>query len=266
MKYMEWFEEEESLYTSDGKEITVLRLNSEDNDEILDEWAEHFRSNYRSSEDLDFDIEDTGKTREEYLINDVFPDTKIAPGPATRVGDFCELLVADYIEFLQEYCVPRTRYCRKINRNMSSPGSDVMGFKLNDKSPRKDEVFIIEVKGTADPKSSKKGYQRLQKAIDDSQKDICRYAESLNAVKRRLKDIGDIENAKLVGRFQNMADRPYVIKFGATAVLTNSIFVANDMIKTTAEGHKSKNLELIIIHNANLKKLIDELYRRAAKC
>ncbi len=200
------------------------------------------------------------------MINDVFPDTKVQPGPATRVGDFCELLVADYIEFIRDYYVPRTRYCRKINRNMSSPGSDVLGFKLNDQSPRKDEIFVIEVKGTADPKSNTKGYQRLQEAINGSKKDIVRYAESLNAIKRRLRDSGKTDKVKVVERFQNFADKPYVIRYGACAVLTNSIFIADDMVNATTENHKVKNLELIIIHNEGLKELIDELYRRAAKC
>ena len=102
MKYVDWYENENILYTKDGKVISVLNLASEENDEVLDEWAAHFRNNYRTLEDLDFDIEDTGKTREEFLINDVFPDTKIKPGPATRVGDFSELLVADYIEFVKK--------------------------------------------------------------------------------------------------------------------------------------------------------------------
>ena len=266
MKYLDWYDKEEALYTSDKKEITVLNLIKEDNNEILNEWANHFRSNYRSLEDLEYDVEDTGKTKEEYLTNDVFPDKTVAPGPSTRVGDFCELLVADYIEFVRNYYVPRTRYCRKINRNMSSPGSDILAFKMNKKSTRKDEVFVVEVKGTANPKSSHKGYQRLQDAIDDSGKDIVRYSESLNAAKRRLRDIGDNENAKLIGRFQNYADRPYIIKYGASAVLTNNIFVAEDMIKTTTKNHKGENLELIVIHTQNLKELIDELYRRAAKC
>lgn len=67
MRYMTWYEQEECLHTADGRKITVLRLDTEDNDEILDEWAEHFRNNYRTLEDLDFDIEGTGKTRENLL-------------------------------------------------------------------------------------------------------------------------------------------------------------------------------------------------------
>lgn len=266
MKYVDWYEKEDNLYTGDGKEITVLNLVFEDNEEILDEWAAHFRNNYRTLDDLDFDREDTGKTREEFLINDVFPDTKKSPGPSTRVGDFCELLIADYIEFVRNYYVPRTRYCRKTNRNMSTPGSDVLGFKMDGKPSKTDEVFVIEVKGMADPKNRQKGYQRLQDAIDDSGKDILRYAESLNAVKRRLKDSGQTEKASMVGRFQNIADRPYMVKYGASAVLTSSKFVAEDMVNTVTKEHKGENLELMVIHNQNLKELIDGLYRRAAKC
>ena len=266
MKYMDWYEKENNRYTKDGKEIIVLNLVSEDNEEILNEWATHFRNNYRTLEDLDFDREGTGKTREEFLINDVFPDTKKRPGPSTRVGDFCELLIADYIEFVRNYYVPRTRYCRKTNRNMSTPGSDVLGFKMDGKPSKTDEVFVIEVKGMADYKNGKKGYQRLQDAIHDSGKDILRYAESLNAVKRRLKDSGQTEKASIIGRFQNLADRPYIVKYGASAVLTSSKFVAEDMVNIVTKDHKGENLELMVIHNQNLKELIDELYRRAAKC
>lgn len=120
--------------------------------------------------------------------------------------------------------------------------------------------------GMADPKSRKKGYQRLQDAIDHSKKDILRYAESLNAVKRKLKDFGQADKASLIGRFQNYADRPYVVRYGATAVLTSSKFIAKDMVNVVAKDHGGENLELMIIHNQNLKDLINELYRRAAKC
>lgn len=266
MKYMDWYKTEESLYTADRKEIKVLYLDSQDNDEILNEWAVHFRENYRSLDDLDFDRKGTGKTRKEFLENDVFPDKKVKPGPSTRVGDFCELLIADYIEFICNYYVPRTRYCRKINRNMSSPGSDVIGFKTGPDISPKDEIFVIEVKGLANPKSRIKGYERLQEAIDDSDKDLIRYSESLNAIKRRLKDAGENDKVPLIERFQNYADRPYIVKYGASAVLTNSKFIAEEMIYTKTKQDKKRPLELIVIHNQNLKELIDELYGRAAKC
>lgn len=268
MEYVKWYEKEEVLHTGEGKEVTVLNLNSEKDDKVLNEWAEQFRQNYRTLEDLDFEREGTGKSREEFLLESVFPDEKKGFGPATRVGDFCELLLADYIEFIRNYYVPRTRYCRKINPNTSSQGSDVIGLKMYapNKPSRQDEVFIIEVKGTADPDSRTKGYERLQVAIDDSKKDVNRYAESLNAMKMRLWDMGDKEKAKYVARFQNITDRPYVIKYGAAAVLTNSKFVKEDITNVSIREHEAENLELIIVHNENLKELITDLYRRAAIC
>lgn len=134
------------------------------------------------------------------------------------------------------------------------------------KPSKNDEVFVIEVKGTANPSSKDKGYQRLQAAIDGSNSDIERYAESLNAMKMRLWDIGDKQNAQLVARFQNITDQPYIIRYGASAVLTSSKFIKGDMVNVNTEGHKADNLELIVIHNENLKDLITELYRRAARC
>lgn len=78
-------------------------------------------------------------------------------GPATRVGDFSELLVADYIEYVLDYMVPRTRYDRKTNRNESTQGTDLIGYKMGDKPRKTDEVQLVEIKGTSDPKSKNKG-------------------------------------------------------------------------------------------------------------
>lgn len=247
MKYINWYEKDGILQTGDGKEITVLKLNSQDDDEILDEWADHFRSNYRTLEDLDFERAGTGKSREEFLIESVFPNTKQGLGPATRVGDFCELLLADYIEFVRNYFVPRTRYCRKINPNSSPQGRDVIGLKMDtpEKPSRRDEVFVIEVKGTANPNSKDKGYERLQVAINGSNSDIERYAESLNAMKMRLWDVGDKQSAQFVARFQNITDQPYIIRYGASAVLTSSKFIKTDMVNVNTKNHNADNLELI---------------------
>lgn len=103
MKYINWYEEESELETTDGKKIQVLHLNYIDEEDALNEWAEHFRKNYRSIEDIDY-MKDEKELRSEYLINHVFPEEAGNRfGPATRVGDFSELLVADYIEYVLDY-------------------------------------------------------------------------------------------------------------------------------------------------------------------
>ena len=107
MEYIKWYKKEDSLRTSDNKEIKVLRFESECNDSILDEWARHFRNNYRTLEEVNDEILDRDISRADYYKNEIFPDPKEKPGPSTRVGDFCELMLSDYIEYALEYYVPR---------------------------------------------------------------------------------------------------------------------------------------------------------------
>lgn len=264
MEYIKGYDTEDTLYTADGREILVLRLRLSDEDAVLNEWATHFREQYRYLDDLDFEREGTGLSREEFLRNYVFPGNK-RPGPSTRVGDFCEILVADYIEFVWNYFVPRIRYRNKFNRNTSPQGSDVIGFKMGLSPSPKDEAIIFEVKGASDPKGRQEGYERLQAAVDDSGKDIIRFAETLNATKMKLRDMRKMDQAKMVARFQNITDKPYIIKYGASAVLTEKKFDDKDMAKVTTYG-RNDDMELIVIHTKDLKALIDELYRRATLC
>lgn len=264
MEYIKGYKEEPSLLTRDGKKIQVCCLEVSQDDAVLNEWATHFREQYRYLDVLDKEREGTGISREVFLRYYVFPGSE-KPGPSTRVGDFCEILVADYIEYIQNYYVPRIRYRSKFNRNASPQGSDVLGFKLGTKPSPTDVAIVFEVKGTSDPKAKKSGDERLQEAIEHSNKDVTRYAESLNATKMRLIEIKRSEEASIVARFQNMTDRPYVIKYGASAVLTNQKYSAIDMAKVTTTGH-NEDVELLVLHTPDLKGLISELYRRASLC
>ena len=59
----------------------------------------------------------TGKSRSQYLLDLVFPDRANAPGPGVRSGDFAELLISDYVEFILGYWVPRGKYAEKGSRD-----------------------------------------------------------------------------------------------------------------------------------------------------
>lgn len=264
MEYINGYKVKKTLCTKDGKDISVLYLEVTNEEAALNEWATHFREQYRYLDDLDFERDGTGMSREIFLRDRVFPGND-KPGPSTRVGDFCEILVADYIEFVCKYYVPRIRYRSKFNRNTSPQGSDVLGFKMGKTTSPKDEVVIFEVKGSSSSKGQPDGHKKLQAAVNDSSKDLTRYAESLNATKMKLRDLKRNDEVVIVARFQNITDRPYVIKYGAAAVLTERKFLDTDMIKVTTEGH-SGNLELIVIYTKDLKLLIDEMYRRAVLC
>lgn len=255
--------EQNSLKTSDGLVIKVYELQYSEDDKILSAWAKHFRNHYCSDDEIDCLREGTGLSRSDYLLSMKFPDQSADFGPATRSGDFGEILIADYLEYLLGYWVPRTRYDRKNIRNESTKGSDVLAFKLvNERESVNDILAIFEVKAQLSRGNSK---NRLQDAINDSIKDNIRKAESLNAVKHRLIDRGNLDDAKKIGRFQNPVDKPYKEISGAAALFSNDVYSEDLIVSADGQAHPNKNnLSLIIIRGEQFMKLVHDLYLRAA--
>lgn len=252
------------LYTSDNHPIEVWDLNVNEEDNLTD-WAKHFRQSYCLDSEIDFLRDGTGLTRAEYLKQLVFPDETKAPGPSIRSGDFAELLIADYLQYLMNYWVPKGKFSEKESRNESAKGVDILGIKMvdpNNDSPN-DELFTFEVKAQlTDTKYNK----RLQTAIDDSSKDYYRQATTLNAIKRRLFRSQQQDKVLLVQRFQNPVDRVYKYVSGAAAVLSDKAYDGLEITKNTKiDGHQNaSNLQLIIIRGSNLMKFVHALYTRAA--
>lgn len=255
----------ETLTTSDGCRIDVWELRLLPTAGCLSAWASNFRQHYCSDSEIDDLRAGTGLSRAEYLTQLVFPDKNAAPGPGIRAGDFAELLVSDYVEYLLGYWVPRGKYAEKASRNESVKGVDILGFRLT--SPpapsSTDTLLAFEVKAQL---SGGKYTGRLQTAIDDSSKDYLRRAMTLNATKRRLRQAGQDDRALLVQRFQNLSDHPYVYRSGAAAVLSDKAYDEASLQKSTkVSGHQNAgNLELIVIRGKELMKLVHALYERAA--
>lgn len=260
MEYLKYLIRQKDIKTDDGETVEVYELSDDIDASSFDEWAIHFRNQYCSDEIIDMLVNGSGLTREEYLLKNKFPDATEAFGPGTRSGDFAELLVADYLEFILGYFVPRQRYKNKFNRNSSTQGTDVIALKMlsENKSPN-DEFVTFEVKAQSSSGTPK---NRLQDAIDDSYKDAIRKGESLNALKQIYLEKGDIRKATFIERFQNKPDHPYVEKYGAAAVHTTDTF-SESLIKKVKNQDK---LWMIVIKKNNLMNLIHELYRRAAQC
>ena len=253
-----------TLTTSDGNKVDVweLSLPSED---ILSSWAKTFRQNYCTDEEIDVLRAGTGLTRTEYLTALVFPDISVPPGPSIRSGDFGELLVSDYVEYILKFWVPRMKYSEKASRNESVKGVDILGFytAIPSASSPGDILLAFEVKAQL---SDSKYQDRLQTAIDHSSKDYIRRAETLNATKRRLYKDNQKDNALLVERFQNLADNPYVYQSGAAAVLSDAAYDEALLQSSTkvANHENSGNLQLLVIKGTELMKLAHALYERAA--
>ena len=109
----------ETLATSDGRRIVVWELRVPPTAGYLSAWALNFLQHYCSDSEIDDLRAGTGLSRAENLTQMVFPDKSVAPGPRIRAGDFAELLVSDYVEYLLGYWVPRGKYADKSSRDES---------------------------------------------------------------------------------------------------------------------------------------------------
>ena len=263
-RHLEWMEDTgEKILTVCGHQAPIYRFNHNilDN-EIMMSWVKHFRNHYCSDNDLDF-LKDPKVSKNDYLVKIKFPDVKEKPGPSIRAGDFAEILVADYLQYLHQYYVPRTRYDRKVVRNESSKGSDVIAFRQESQCPsKKDELLVYEVKALL---SEKKTANILQTAINHSKKDELRIAESLNAIRQRLYDKNDYDGMQVISRFQNLVDNPYQTSYGAAAVISESSYKPEELAKADTSGHPFNNeLSLLVIYGKELMPLVHTLYERAA--
>jgi hypothetical protein len=248
------------ITTTEGVVVDVWQLTHIDDQRTLSKWAEHFRNHYCPDDLLDALAEDTGLSKAEYLKQLKFP-SKAGFGPGTKSGDFAEILVADFIEYVEGYWCPRERYLLKWNTDESTKGSDVVGFKFTNVPRPEDEMYVLESK--ADLSGAK--HNRLQDAVDDSAKDRVRHAMTLNALKQRFLERGQTAEAQTIGRFQGRPDYPFVFRSGAVLVVSDEHFDP-DKIKTTicAEHPNRERLTLLVVLGEALMDLVHALYERAA--
>jgi hypothetical protein len=255
-----------TIASADGHVVELWELNHTADEVVLSAWAKHFREHY-CDDALLVDLgSGMGLSHSDYLTQIKFPDAAAAPGPSVRSGDFAEIIVADYIEYKLGYWCPRQlRYDFKWNRNESTKGCDVVGFKFAQDGAvgPQDELFVFEAKAQlslgAEPQN------RLQVAIDDSNKDKLREAMTLNALRQRFLERGERAPADKVARFQNEADRPFKRVSGAAALHDVTTFdPAHAAAVTTAAHFNAPNLKLIVVTGNAMMQLVHALYQRAA--
>lgn len=106
---------------------------------------------------------------------------------------------------------------------------------------------------------------RLQDAVTDSLKDALREAITLNALKQRMLNRGEMVGVNCVQRFQNEADLPFVRFNGAAAVLDDKVLATTDLAAVDAAAHgNSGRFRLIVIQGTAMMDLVHALYERAA--
>lgn len=264
-EHIKWLiDTKKKILTSDGKTIHLWEFRHTNDETVLSAWAKHFRNHYCSDFDMDLLRRGSSLSRAEFLNTIKFPDQSTPPGPSIRAGDFGEILVADFLEYLYNYWVPRTRYSNKAIRNESTKGTDIIGFYIDkeDEQSMLDKLAIFEAKTQF---SGDTGKARLQDAVDGSAKDILRKAESLYAIKQRFLERKNYTDAQKIERFQNEVDYPYTEIYGAAALFETQLFDESLACSTKTSSHPHSNsLILLVITGEQMMKLVHELYRRAA--
>lgn len=270
--YTKWFiKSSDEFKTKDGKNVEVWEFKHNDDESILKEWAFNFRQNYVTDNELEDLIADTDYEgrKQDFLREMIFPDEKTKyknrseQDSIVRIGDFAELLLADFFEYCYEkkYWVPRYRYDSKDNRNFSTKGTDIIGFRFEDDSMKNknDTLLTVEVKANF---AKTKNKDRLLDAIKDAQKDPTRYSESLVVMSKRfLRERRKVEASK-VKRFQRRVDNPFTFVHSASAIFSDNNFDKNVIEDIDASEDKC-NLNLIVFHGQDLMNLCQELYERA---
>lgn len=271
--HTKWFiDTGERLTTADGKEVKIFEFQHKNDEAVLSAWAKHFRNHYC----LDTAIDSLrGKSsRADYLTNIKFPCRTSKLGPSIRAGDFGEILVSDYLEYILGYWVPRVRWSSKVTRDESPKGCDIIGFRFlqeDGEAGTQDELIVFESK----TKFSASKKNRLQDAINDSAKDHIRIDESLNFIKQKFYETRKNEQAQRIERFQRPVDIEYEEIYGAAAIISNEFYSTEELTsadcraipsstKSEPVSHpKGHKLILLVIKGARMMDLVHELYRRA---
>ena len=273
-RHTTWLKKSSNTVSSaDGTSADVWELDYDVTSPILNEWAAHFRNHYCL--DSEIDLLRGQLSRKDYLNQLKFPTETGGLGPSIRAGDFGEILVADLLQWLLGYWVPRVRWSSKVIKNESPKGSDVIGFRFatdNEHSPN-DVLAVFEAK----TKFSASGNNKLQDAINDSTKDHLRIAESLNFIKQKLIDKSQMTDALKVERFQSPADYPYSRIIGATALFDTNYETEQNLLMASANqtpclSNKQKlvphpnlnELSIVLIRGVDMMQLVHNLYKVAA--
>lgn len=264
-RYIDWMVEEVGITIKDGIPVKCYKIDYRKDDAVFDDWALHIRRNYIEDEDLLLDAEINGMSVEQYLHDYVIPQKNEVLGPIVRSGDITEILVCDLLEFVFSYSVPRYKQKNRSGKNNSEHGTDVIAYKFfNDsKNPsERDELIATEVKALL----TSTGYDSLENAIVESKKDEQRLARTIDHCRKRLKELGHIEQSAEVSRFLLKTDNNYKLTYAAAGISSRQ--AVDQEIKLSTSGDQlqiSRNQEIFYIHGKKLMDLTQEIYERCKR-
>lgn len=257
--------EEVGITIKNGIPVKCYKIDYEKDDTVLDDWALHIRRNYIEDEDLLSDAEINGMSVEQYLHDYVIPQRDENLGSTVRSGDITEILICDLLEFIFSYSVPRYKQKNRSGKNNSEHGTDVIAYKFingSKKPSEKDELIATEVKASL----TSAGYDPLENAIIESKKDEQRLARTIDYCRKRLKELGHVEQSVEISRFLLKPDNNYKLTYAAAGISSRE--AVDQEIELSASGEQlqiSSRQEIFYIHGKKLMDLAHEIYERCKR-
>lgn len=274
-KYIKWLVEENGIVRNYSGTLFCYRIDYNNDNEILDDWALHIRRHYVPDEELMEDAEIEGLSIEDYLRQFVIPQESDAMGSTARSGTIAEILFSDLVEFILGYHVPRCRQYNMSGKTVSEHGTDVIGYKFaneNKKPNVKDEILAVEIKAGL----SSSDVSVINRAVADSAKDEYRVSLSLNYMRKKLAKMGKIDESNDIRRFQQKTKQgfDYVIKYSAGGITSLPLLhgeTENGVIIEVIPGVNGTDIAfkkgeaIYFIHGEKLMELAHKVYERCVR-
>lgn len=272
--YLTWLIEEKGVILDNGEPIRCYKLDYSDDDEILNAWAVHLRRHYITDKELAETCEELELSSEEYLKQFVIPQKgKDKMAGTARSNGISEILFSDLLEFIYGFEVPRCRMNNMSGPTVSEHGTDVIGYKFHnsDKTPdTKDRLVTVEVKAGLTQDTT----DVIEKAVIDANKDEYRLAQSLDYMRKKLKRMDKLDEAKDILRFQKKTRVDYKLENYAAGVSS-----LEEIPEFELDGNKTKIIPEIVgddlrlkgdagiyyVHGKSLMELAHKIYDRCVK-
>lgn len=263
--HIKWFVEEQGIQLKDNTPVNCFLIDYQEDEVVLNEWAQHVRRNYIDDKQLLEDAEINSMSIEDYLTKYVIPQKKNPFGPTARSADIGEIIVSDLLEFVYGFSVPRYKMKNRSGKCNSQQGTDVIGYKYyhDDHSKSiKDELIAAEVKATL----TSEDYLSISKAIKDSAKDEHRLARSIDYCRKRLRELGQTQESEEITRFLFKPDMNYKLIFAAAGISSKKVVDTEIELDAKDDGLEIRNGEMIFfIHGERLMELTHKIYERCKK-
>lgn len=269
-EYMQWIVKEDGIIENLNGTIYCYKIEYNDDPDVIDSWALHIRRHYISDDDLEEDCDLLELSPEEYLKSCIIPQKNEHLGSTARSNTITEILISDLIEYILGYHVPRCRQENMSGKTVSEHGTDVIGYKFKNsdkKASTEDRLVAAEVKAIL----SKNDTGVITNAVNDSFKDEYRVSLSLNYLRKKLKQLGKMDESKDILRFQTKTKVDYSIDYIAAGITslpelsTKELDGCEIQFVPGVDGTNlviSKNRQIFFVHGKDLMKLTHQVYER----